>query len=152
MTSTDCAPSAFVALLLVALAACYPSPPTEADARHIIESDLRAADTALVRLATFSKTGGARRSMEFGGPIYTLTWRAELAFSDDALWCYPFTVRRYGRQQDRHSPGAREMHRGDSGSVNGSFTFSYNEQAGVHAGKGWRLEETKYGDSSRSCR
>lgn len=48
--------------------------------------------------------------------------------------------------------GAKEVQRYDSGFVDGSITFVYDEANGYHAEKGWQLHETNYGDTIRGCR
>jgi hypothetical protein len=106
---------------------------------------------SLARVVSFSQTGGRRYGTGFGSQYYALMWHAGLEFSDHALWCYPFTVRPYD-QRKLGLVGAKEMQRYDSGFVDGSIIFVYNEANGDHAQKGWQVEETKYSDTSRVCK
>ncbi len=149
MTATFRFVSMSATLPLVGLAACDPTPrpPTEAEARRMIEFAFRAGAGRMVGVKSFSQTGGRRYGTAFGAPHYALTWHAELEFLDHAFWCYPFTVHPYDRKNLR-LVGAKEVQRYDSGFVDGSITFIYNE----YADKGWQLEDTKYSDTSRVCR
>lgn len=118
----------------------------------MIEFAFRVGAGPLVRMASFSQTGGRRYGTAFGSQYYAFTWHAEIEFADHALWCYPFTVRPYNRRELALLHGAQEVQLGDHGSVDGDITLIYNAANGYHVGKGWQLQKTTYSDTSRLCR